>query len=955
MFISVAFSLTCDSGDLNTTCIINTTHNVNNETISANILIIESDGRLVTDHEIFANISANKIIINGTIAGNFNISANVLRINGKISADGKGNPGCRPSISEPVRVNVGGCSFSELSDWQKPFFAGSSGSTENGNGGGILILKADEIVVNGEITSDGKVEISTLYGRYGGGFGGYIKIEAVNFSGNGYISANGNGGAWTRYPYGVRYDYCTAGGGGVIIINAINNYFAGKVEAKGGYAKSGNAECSAGAGIIYYPAEGKMVIDNGEHITNKKTYLRINYLEDLVLSNATLSIESNLTISKFNSNSRDFVVRKNSRLLVDKFFNFSTAENLVVEGELIANSSKVIVKNGKFNFSKIIVNGTITTFSKTPLVIRARDTIINGIISADGKGYYVYEDGTKGNYLAEPSFGYSLGSITQEWTYSGNVINKPIPYFGGVHTCRGEPCYGSSARGPGIIKIYSKNLAVNGTITSEGIISQKAGTNGGYIEINAEILKGDGIIKANGKGVGWVHYLNYVRYDYCRTGGGGIIILNITSNQFEGKVEAKGGKAESGGAKCLGGAGIVYLKKEGKIILDNGRIELGKRFTHLSLSGNLSGIIVANGSKLKLENSNLSSEFLGIGNYSIHFENSRISVYNSFINFSAKNSNISLFFSYSSFLASYSNISTHYSTISFNVTNTTIYAYSSDVLEHSLTNSILYRLWKLKIRTNARNVFIYDKNGTLVANTSDIRNGYAYFNGKDYIYLKQYKEYAFSPSEFYYYAPYTITADSQEETTSLSEDTEVTLYVTYPGGYPGGLFPPPKCGNGICEPDEDPKTCPIDCLAWFTVSPQTINAYLRAGECKIYTINLTWQYSKKPESTLIRNINPKFAIEPKNNQVFVFTRIAPNIYRAEVPVKVCIPEHQLLEVEFPYYLGTDTIQFKAFSEREYLREVKVNTYEIRKFDLTWIIILLIIAIVVLALIIKKER
>ena len=78
--------------------------------------------------------------------------------------------------------------------------------------------------------------------------------------------------------------------------------------------------------------------------------------------------------------------------------------------------------------------------------------------------------------------------------------------------------------------------------------------------------------------------------------------MNVTSNQFEGKVEAKGGKAESGGAKCLGGAGIVYLKKEGKIILDNGMKGLGKRFTHLSISGNLSKIILANGSKLKLEN-----------------------------------------------------------------------------------------------------------------------------------------------------------------------------------------------------------------------------------------------------------------------------------------------------------------------------------------------------------------
>ena len=169
------------------------------------------------------------------------------------------------------------------------------------------------------------------------------------------------------------------------------------------------------------------------------------------------------------------------------------------------------------------------------------------------------------------------------------------------------------------------------------------------------------------------------------------------------------------------------------------------------------------------------------------------------------------------------------------------------------------------------------------------------------------------------------------------------------GGSAGGGLPPPptKCGNGICDPDEDPKTCPIDCLAWFTVSPQTINAYLGKGECKVFTVNLTWQYQKPPESTLIKNPNPAYAIEPKSDQIFIFTMISPGIYRAEVPVKVCIPEHQLIKVELPYYLGTDTIQFKAFSQREYLRELKVNTYEIRKYDITWIVVLLFVAIAVL--------
>ena len=203
-----------------------------------------------------------------------------------------------------------------------------------------------------------------------------------------------------------------------------------------------------------------------------------------------------------------------------------------------------------------------------------------------------------------------------------------------------------------------------------------------------------------------------------------------------------------------------------------------------------------------------------------------------------------------------------------------------------------------------------------------------------------------------------VNEDLRHSLFSLSFDGEPGFYrVSVTSATPlfqGGVSlpppPPTECGDGICGPDEDPKTCPLDCLVWFNVSSQTINAYLSKGECKIYTINLTWQSGKEPESTLIRNVNPKFAVEPKNNQIFVFTRVAPNTYVATVPIKVCIPEYQLVKVELPYYLGTDTIQFKIFSEqREYLRELKVNTYEIRKYDLTWIVVLLFVAIAVLVI------
>lgn len=110
--------------------------------------------------------------------------------------------------------NAGGMSMSPgIPDRYIMGSGGGSSASTGGNGGGIVIVKANSLVLNGNIRSDGKAAAS---GNAGGGSGGLVEITAntiTQSAGCGTVSAAGGSGIGSG----------TAGSGGRIFINYVTS------------------------------------------------------------------------------------------------------------------------------------------------------------------------------------------------------------------------------------------------------------------------------------------------------------------------------------------------------------------------------------------------------------------------------------------------------------------------------------------------------------------------------------------------------------------------------------------------------------------------------------------------------------------------------------------------------------------------------------------------------------
>lgn len=102
----------------------------------------------------------------------------------------------------------------------RPVLKGSSGSSAaiavaGGNGGGVIIINAESVTINGNISSnagDGASGSSggiinyyfemVMYLPYFAGAGGSILIITINVSGNGFLTANGGEGSARSTIYG---------------------------------------------------------------------------------------------------------------------------------------------------------------------------------------------------------------------------------------------------------------------------------------------------------------------------------------------------------------------------------------------------------------------------------------------------------------------------------------------------------------------------------------------------------------------------------------------------------------------------------------------------------------------------------------------------------------------------------------------------------------------------------
>ena len=111
---------------------------------------------------------------------------------------------------------------------------GTSSGSHGGNGGGIIVLNAENITIEGSITSDGSIGS----GRGGGGSGGGINITADKLTISGHISTDGSNGGNDAFGSG-------GGGGGRITLTGNNIIITGITSANpgsgSGWALSGSS------------------------------------------------------------------------------------------------------------------------------------------------------------------------------------------------------------------------------------------------------------------------------------------------------------------------------------------------------------------------------------------------------------------------------------------------------------------------------------------------------------------------------------------------------------------------------------------------------------------------------------------------------------------------------------------------------------------------------------------
>ena len=128
---------------------------------------------------------------------------------------------------QPIMEAAGGIGFATAI--AAPPFLGSAGGAANvtavasagGDGGGVIIIEAAEIILDGSIEARGASPIAVSGVARGGGSGGFISILAAHITGTGSISAAGGDG--TNAPGNGGAIPATNGGGGaggIILLKA---------------------------------------------------------------------------------------------------------------------------------------------------------------------------------------------------------------------------------------------------------------------------------------------------------------------------------------------------------------------------------------------------------------------------------------------------------------------------------------------------------------------------------------------------------------------------------------------------------------------------------------------------------------------------------------------------------------------------------------------------------------
>ena len=527
------------------------------------------------------------------------IDVNSKGYQGRYATSGAG-PGA--AVMNPGTANPGGAGHGgpggsggypggpEYDATNAPTYPGSSGAgspnynTTGGSGGGLVLITASNVTINGTISANGASGTQNVDGS-GGGSGGSIAIACTHLAGSGTLTANGGAGR----------DHSGGGAGGRIALNYQTTAWTGAVQVNGasGSPNYGYPAWASGTMGSLYASDSAVLLavmsGVGIHFFSPSAIFAMN---SLVLTNASrfwcnmpntsMSISNDLAIYGSGS-SLDLggAAGDTPRTLLSVGGNLTVAggslimrsgitnqvstndqELVRVNGTLlVTNSGAVYPYSYQFPPQRTNAGGSVR-FEVGNLIVAAGATInANGTgFAGDREGY-----GNQGGFGPGGAPGYwntGGGGHGAPGGKGGNYLggaeygssNAPVlPGSGGGYTKHGSgPWQGGN--GGGLVRVKA-----NGTIQIDGTINADAsapgpfdgGGSGGGVYLHCYTFKGAGTITAKGSNAGQI----------SGAGAGGRIAVWYRKNEWTGTLSypdsVAPGAPYGGGYIPLAGTGTV--------------------------------------------------------------------------------------------------------------------------------------------------------------------------------------------------------------------------------------------------------------------------------------------------------------------------------------------------------------------------------------------------------------
>ncbi len=538
---TVSAVLSCDSGDVSSTCVISSSKSFSNSEVFTgvgNLIISAAISNSTPMTSLILNFTAITVNSSGNITGgNITLYATNVTLNGRISGNNLGytsgtgicvgdsgwhsggTGGGHGGIGGSV-LYFGGCAYDSL---LMPTEYGTAGTPDLGagsigrNGGGIVSILANNLVLNSNITVDGT---SGTTDRQAGGAGGSIYLVADTLSGSGLLSSTGGSG----------YGAASGGAGGRIAIYYNTTSWTGLLNSN-----VSSKEDGAIGSILYNDVDSKIVYIKGGLATNvfnrNTTFFNTNSPSTWNFTGHNLTFDN--INAKLNFNLYNLIIENYTIL---NGFNLSCATNYGYS--VTSSTSKVPISNLYFNLTA--VNFTLPAESVINLtgcgyINGAGPGVGSGASHSGGSG--ASHGGIGGNNIGNSAVAAKYGSLLFPVTLGSaggsDILNCGVGYSG-----RG---------GAAIFMNISDTLINNGLIDSSGMIGiwgtytqtcRNGGGSGGSIWVNANNILGTGTFRATGGS-------STTYSQWSGSGGGGRIALYPVLN-FNGIINVSPGLSYGG-------------------------------------------------------------------------------------------------------------------------------------------------------------------------------------------------------------------------------------------------------------------------------------------------------------------------------------------------------------------------------------------------------------------------